>query len=78
MAMSSRERPPVPGEIHTLPDGDENDAPSSARHVLAKYLGYVLPEVAAINPMSALLLDQAISQLMESPPHDQLSTRKYS
>ena len=50
------------------------------RDILVKYLGYVLPEVAAVNPTSAMLLDQAISELRDTAGTDENpSTRgKYS
>jgi hypothetical protein len=59
-------------------EGEESGAPAR-RDILAKYLGYVLPEVAAINPTSAMLLDQAILRLMDAPAgEDPLVPSKFS
>lgn len=39
----------------------------TTREILIKYLDYILPEVAAVNPTSAMLIDQAIARLIETP-----------
>jgi hypothetical protein len=62
----------------TASEPDEHEALATARDSLAKYLGYVLPEVAAINPVSALLLDQAIAGLKEQSADEPVIPRKYS
>jgi hypothetical protein len=49
-------------------DSSEAETPISHRELLAKYLAYALPEVAAVNPTSALLLDKAIRELIDAAP----------
>jgi len=45
----------------------------SQAELLAKYLAYALPDVAAVNPTSGLLLDKAIRELLDVAPHTVLS-----
>jgi|HubBroStandDraft_6_1064221.scaffolds.fasta_scaffold567523_3 hypothetical protein len=50
-------------------ESSEAETPVSHREVLAKYLAYALPDVAAVSPTSALLLDKAIRELIDTAPH---------
>ena len=50
-------------------ESSEAETPVSHRELLAKYLAYALPDVAAVNPTSALLLDKAIRELIDAAPH---------
>ncbi len=75
--MTDRERRPIVRDEESLgPEPKQCDASVTERRTLAKYLGYALPEVAAINPTSALLLDQAIAELIQAP--EAADDRKYS
>jgi hypothetical protein len=51
------------------PESSEAGTPVSHQELLAKYLAYALPDVAAVNPTSALLLDKAIRELIDAAPH---------
>lgn len=58
----------------SLPNADaressESETPISHRELLAKYLAYALPDVAVVNPTSALLLDKAIRELIDAAPY---------
>ncbi len=78
--MTSRTRLPGAAEDESAgPDAEKGDAVSREREILAKYLGYVLADVAALDPTSALLLDQAIARLLDAPSeHNSLRPLKYS
>lgn len=66
--MTNRTRLTAPRDENATRAGEGHEqAPASAREILVKYLDYVLPEVAAINPTSAMLLDQAIARLLDTP-----------